>query len=218
MHKDKYFIADEMTRKILLLFIFEKMEILLSEESLSEIIMANPDWMTYMDYKDALAKIQESKFVSAKNVSGDILYHLSQDGRMCLSHFFVKIPASVREEVISYAKENHIRMKRSQEYTYDYFKNADATHTIVLKIKDNSTPENLMELRMRVSTRADAMRAVKRWKQKASTVYENIWDTIIEPDDSDRSKLPDANLEEKFYANSAGSTYPTEIEEFTDAI
>ena len=48
-----YFVADEITRKIILLFIFEKMDIPLSENTLSEIIMSNPDLMSYMDYREA---------------------------------------------------------------------------------------------------------------------------------------------------------------------
>jgi hypothetical protein len=180
MSKDTYFVADEMTRKILLLFIFEKMEIPLAESTLSEIIMANPNWMAYMDYRDALAKIQEVKFVTVKTVAGDLMYQLSQDGRMCLSHFFTKIPASIREEIIAYAHENKMRMKRNQEYTFDYFKNADSTHTAVLKIKDTASPESIVEIKLRVSTRADALRATARWKDKAPEVFESIWAPLVE--------------------------------------
>lgn len=180
MGKETYFVADDITGKILLLFIFEKMEIPLAENTLTEIVTENPDWLPYMDYKIALAGIIDSKFVITKTISGKLMYQLSQDGRMCLSHFFTKIPASIREQIIQYVGENKLKMKRNQEYTFDYFKNTDATHTAVLKIKSDSSIENLMEIRLNVPTRTDALRATKRWKTVAPEVFETIWETLVE--------------------------------------
>ena len=182
-NRSTYFVADEITRKIILLFIFEKMEIPLSENTLSEIIMSNPDLMSYMDYREALGKIVDVKFVVAKTVSGDLMYQLTKDGRDCLSHFWTKIPASIREAIIKYTDENKLRMKRSQEYRIDYFKNSDGTQTVVFMIKDYAGPHNLMELKLRVPSRADAMRAAARWKDKAPEVYEFIYNHLVEQED-----------------------------------
>lgn len=169
-----------MTRKLILLFVFEKMEIPLSENTLSEIIMSNPDLMTYMDYRDALGKMMDVKFVVAKTVSGDLMYQLTKDGRDCLSHFWKKIPASVREDIIRYVDENKLRMKRSQEYRIDYYKNGDGTQTAVFMIKDYAGPNNVMELKLRVPSRVDAMRATSLWKDKAPEIYEFIYNNLVE--------------------------------------
>jgi hypothetical protein len=180
MDKGTYFVADEITAKILLLFVFEKMEIPLSENTLTEIITANPDWLSYMDYRIALAGIQESKLVVTKIVSGEMLYQLTEDGRKCLSLFFAKIPASIREQIISYTRENKLRMKHNQEYRFNYYKNKDGTYTAVLTIKDNVSPTELMDIKITVPTRMDALRASKQWKDKAPEVFETIWEMLVE--------------------------------------
>jgi len=184
-----YFVADEITRKIILLFIFEKMDIPLSENTLSEIIMSNPDLMSYMDYREALAQIVDVKFVVAKTVSGDLMYQLTKDGRDCLAHFWTKIPASIRESIIQYTAENKIRMKRSQEYRIDYFKNSDGTQTAVFMIKDYTGPYNLMELKLRVPSRADAVRAAARWKDKAPEVFDFVYNHLVEGEDHDDATI-----------------------------
>ena len=184
-----YFVADEITRKIILLFIFEKMDIPLSENTLSEIIMSNPDLMSYMDYREALAQIVDVKFVVAKTVSGDLMYQLTKDGRDCLAHFWTKIPASIRESIIQYTVENKIRMKRSQEYRIDYFKNSDGTQTAVFMIKDYTGPYNLMELKLRVPSRADAVRAAARWKDKAPEVFDFVYNHLVEGEDHDDATI-----------------------------
>ena len=182
--KNYDFVADELVKKLLLLFIFEKMEFPLTDASISEIIMANPAWMTYMDYKDALFLLTESKYIYRTSHGGDNLFNITQDGRMALAHFYAKIPASIREDITAFARDNRTRFKRSQEYTYDYFKNNDGTHTVVLRIKEGGH-ENLLEIRVKTPTRSSAIKAAARWKDKAAGVYENIYTTMLEePDDT----------------------------------
>ena len=173
------FVADELVKKLLLLFIFEKMEFPLTDASISEIIMANPSWMTYMDYKDALYLLTESKFIYRTSHGSESIFSITQDGRMCLAHFYAKIPASVREEITNFAKENRQKFKRNQEYTYDYFKNSDGTHTVVLRIKEQQAAD-LLEIRIKAPTRASAIRATTKWKDKAAQSYEWVHNTLIE--------------------------------------
>ena len=179
IEKSHVSVSDELVKKLLLLFIFEKMEFPLTDASISEIIMANPSWMTYMDYKDALYLLTESKYIYRTSHGGDNLFNITQDGRMALAHFYTKIPASIREEITAFARDNRTRFKRSQEYTYDYFKNNDGTHTVVLRIKEGG-PENLLEIRIKAPTRTSAIKAAARWKDKAAAVYETIHNTMLE--------------------------------------
>jgi len=168
------FVADEFVRKLLLLFIFEKMEFALTDASMSEIIMSNPSWMNYMEYKDGLHKLCEVKYVHQVTHGSDIAYSITQDGRMALSHFYIQIPASIREEITDFAKYNRQKFRRNQEYVYDYFRNTDGTHTVLLRIKDGSSNDNLLEIRMKMSSRAEAVKAVNKWKSKAASVYETL--------------------------------------------
>ena len=180
------FVADELVKKLILLFVFEKMEFPLTDASVSEIIMAHPSWMTYMDFKDALFLLGESNYVYRISAGSETSFHITQDGRNALSHFFTKIPASIREDITEFAKENRQRFKRSQEYTNDYFKNADGTHTVVLRIKDqNGGSDCLLEVRLKTSTRNGAKKAATRWKDKAATLYEHINYVMIDDDKED---------------------------------
>jgi len=175
------FIADDLAKKLILLFIFEKMEFPLTEQSLSETIVINPSWLSYIDYREVLYQLSESRFVHRTRNGSDLIYHLTPQGRQALSHFYTKIPASIREEITDYAKENRGRLKRSQEYIYDYYKNSDGTYMVLLRIKEQST-ENLLEIRLKTGTRANAIRAAGKWKEKAPLVYEAILNTLIDED------------------------------------
>ena len=174
------FVADEFVKKLILLFTFEKMEFPLTDASVSEIIMANPSWMTYMDCKDALFLLQENKFIYLTNHSDEVAFGITPDGRMALANFYTKIPASIREEITSFAKDNRQKFKRNQEYTYDYFKNSDGTYTIALRIRDGAANDYLLEIRVKATTRASAVRAAAGWKEKAPSIYEYVHNTVLE--------------------------------------
>lgn len=174
------FVADDLVKRLILLFTFEKMEIPLTDASISEIIMANPSWMTYMDCKDALFLLQENKFIYRASHGDEVAFGITPDGRMALGSFYTKIPASIREEITSFAKENRQQFKRSQEYTYDYFKNSDGTYTVTLRIKDTNAGDNLLDIRVKTLTRASAVRAAAKWKDKAPGIYEHLHNTMLE--------------------------------------
>lgn len=174
LDKTSPFVADDMAKKLILLFIFEKMEFPLADASISEIVVLNPGWLNYIDFRDALYALCEAKFIHRSSQGNDPLFCLTQSGRACLSHFYTKIPASIREEITTYARDNKNRFKRSQEYTYDYFRNSDGTYTILLKIKEGGSIDNMLEVKLKVPTRAEAVKATSKWKERAPNVYEGI--------------------------------------------
>ncbi|MDR0462336.1 MAG: DUF4364 family protein [Christensenellaceae bacterium] len=169
------FVADEMAKKLIVLFIFEKMEFPLTDESLNEIVMQNSEWIQYMDCREALSALIQSKFLYQTTQGNETSYSITQDGRGCLGHFFQKIPASIREEIIEFAKEAKPKFKRRQEYTWDYFKNADGTYTVVLRIRDHVIGNNLLEIKFKTDTRAQAKLAATKWREKAANIYESIY-------------------------------------------
>ncbi|MCL2587097.1 MAG: DUF4364 family protein [Firmicutes bacterium] len=176
------FVADDMDMKLMLLFIFEKMEFPLTDSSISEIIVGNPNWMSYMDFRTVIYQLVESRFILRSSQGSDSLYAITQSGKACLGHFYSKIPPSIREEITAYSRENKQKFKRSQEYNYDYYKNADGTYTIILRIKEHTSVENVLEIKKKVQTRAEAIRATAKWRDKAPQAYEAIYNVLISDD------------------------------------
>ena len=171
----------EMANKLVLLFIFEKMEFPLTELTLAEVISSNNyEWLSFLDFTEALEQLCDAGFIHQGSVGKDGLYYITDSGRGCLSHFYTKIPASVREEIMAYAKANKNRFKRSQEYTYDYFKTRDGGHMAVFRIRENRVADNLLEISIKVPTRNMAQRATSKWRDKAAQVYEELFHSLFD--------------------------------------
>lgn len=167
---------DSKVQKLVVLFVFDKMAIPLTESTVLDICTADNNWLTYMECKQYLAELLETNLLY-RIPKGDTL-NITQDGVGCLSLFYTRIPSSVREDVMAYVRENRMRFKKRQSYFCDYSKNADGTYTVIMKINNDIT--TLMELKLVVTNRQLAKYIYKSWVDKASSVYSLIQDTLID--------------------------------------
>lgn len=167
---------DSKVQKLVILFVFDKMSIPLSEATLLDICSSDNAWLSYMECKQYLAELIETNLIY-RMPKGDML-GITQDGISCLSLFVTRIPASIREDIVQYARENRMRFKKRQAYFCDYSKNADGTYTVIMRI--NNDIGTIMELKLVVANRQLAKYLYKSWVDKASTAYSLIHDTLLE--------------------------------------
>ena len=167
--------------KLKLLFLLDKMEIPLTENNIIDICTSRNTWINYMDCKEILWQLKEVGFIFETDYDDkEKRYGITVDGRNCLSHFFLRIPQSLREEITTFVKDNKLNVKRSQEYVSDYIKNPDGSHTVTLKIKEPLSPTPLLEIKLKAPTRHAAIIACKKWKESAANIFEHLYDTIID--------------------------------------
>ena len=80
------FVPDETENKLILLFVLDKMEIPLTENSIMDITTSKNSWLSYMDCKDILWQLVNAKFVYYEqnpNNKEDGLYSITAEGRDC---------------------------------------------------------------------------------------------------------------------------------------
>lgn len=175
------FVSNSTVNKLILLFVMDKMEIPLTENSILDICSSRNNWLNYMECKELLYQLLETKFLYKPDSDDkESRYNITYEGRNCLSHFFTKIPQSLREDIAEFAKLNRMTFKRSQEYVGDYFKNPDGSHTVVLKIKEPLINQPMFEIKLKTSSRHAAINACKKWREKAPNIYEYIIENIVD--------------------------------------
>lgn len=180
------FVPDNTINKLIFLFVMDKMEIPLTEDSIIDICTSRNNWLKYMDCKDVMWQLLDVGYI-AKTVNEDAtIYNITHEGRNCLSlsNFYLKIPISTREEITAFAKENRMDFKRSQEYIGKYFKNNDGSYTTALKIKDPLQSQNMFEIKIVLPSRKSAVNATKKWQKKAPQIFENVYEILCDDDNN----------------------------------
>lgn len=174
-------LEDDFTQKIKLLFILERMEIPLTLNNLVDICTATNSWFAYFDLMKVLQELIEIGFVLEKKEQGaDSKYCITADGRSCLGHFEYRIKKQTREDIMAFTQQNRLQLKRSQEYLSEYYKNEDGSYTVVLKIKDPTSIDFLLSMKLKVSNRQVALETSKKWITKAPLIYENVFDNLLD--------------------------------------
>lgn len=170
-----------LTNKLIVLFLLDKMEIPLSEPTITDICCATNNWIAYMDCAPILHELTGAEFIkiTKQGPEKEKVYSITVNGRSCLGQFYTKMPASIREEISKFAKENRLRYRKKQEYFTDYFKNEDGTYTVVLRLNDAN--ETLLDLRLcSIQSRSTAKKIFTEWENKAAQVYRLIYDEIVD--------------------------------------
>lgn len=180
-HKEQTFERDQTTGKLILLWVMEKMEIPLTENSILDICTSKNNWLNYMECKELMWELLNSGFLyKTEEAENEERYTITYEGRNCLSHFYKRIPLSIREKITDYVKLNRMSVKRSQEYLSDYTKNTDGSFTVCLRIRSQLVNQPMFELKLKAPSRNAAMNACKKWQEIAPNIYENIYETLIE--------------------------------------
>ena len=165
--------------KLIILFVFDKMETALSERTVIETCASGNTWLNYMDCMDLLPRLVDDGFLCRiSSPDEEPLYTITSDGRESLSNFYINIPKSIRDEISAFIKKNSGKLRNRQECKADYYQNVDGTYTVFLKILAPVQP--MVELKFVVPDKKTAQNIYKNWESKASELYSDIYDTLVD--------------------------------------
>ncbi len=171
-------IGETSINKLIILFVFDKMESALSERTILDMCTSSNDWMGYMDCVNILHKLLNDNFICIVNNDEDNLYTITPDGRETLANFYINIPKSMREDISIFVKKNSAKFRNKQECRSDYYQNKDGTYTVFLKILAPVQP--MLELKFVVADKKTANKIYKKWDEKAADVYSVIYENLVD--------------------------------------
>ncbi len=164
--------------KLILLFVFDKMESPLSERTLIDMCTSSNDWINYMDCMVLLHKLISDGFLCEIPGLDDPLYMITPEGRETLANFYISIPRSKREEISKFIKNNSARFRTKQDCRADYYQNKDGSYTVFLKILAPIQP--MLELKFVVPDKRTANNIYKKWEDKAQDVYSAVYEVLVD--------------------------------------
>ncbi len=170
--------GDTSINKLIMLFVFDKMESALSEKTVVDMCSTSNSWMNYMDCVMTMNKLIEDGFLCSVESGEDPLYTITTDGRASLANFYINIPKSIREEISCFIKNNSAKFRNRQECKSDYYQNKDGSYTVYLRII--STVQPMLELKFVVPDRKTAQNIYKRWEDKAGDVFAVIYENLVD--------------------------------------
>lgn len=169
---------NSVVNKLTILFFMDKMDVPLTEAIILEACYYKNPWFEYMDCVQTLNLLLESDFLSKTTHDNTEYYSITAEGRACLSHFYMRVPASTRAEITEFVKENRAIYRRKQEYSTSYRPNPDKSYTCILKIVDSM--KTTLDLKITVANKEIAKAVAKKWENNAAIVYTMLYEQLVD--------------------------------------
>jgi len=165
--------------KLLLLFVLEVLNRPISNTQLTELVLEN-NLINYFTLQQYISELDSSQFISYKDVNEKKLLIITKKGENVLSFFKDRISPSKIAIVNSYLNDKLDLIKKELTVQSDYTLEKNSSFLVDLKaLEDNST---LMELKISVPTKKQAISLCSRWQNNPSDIYTNIVNLLFSED------------------------------------
>jgi hypothetical protein len=157
------------------------METAMTEATILDLCCYKNNWIDYTNCKQTLLDLVENNFVYKTKPMSDgseMLFDLTTDGRLCLKHFYARIPSSIRQIISDDIKKKRIEYRRRQDYVAKYTKCEDSSYDVELRI-DEATKTTL-SLTINVMGRDTAKYLERTWQDKAPQVYKKLEELLFD--------------------------------------
>jgi len=171
--------AELAENKLLLLYILEVLNRPISNTQLTEIVLEN-NLINYFTLQQYISELDSSQFISYKDVNEKKLLIMTKKGENVLSFFKDRISPSKIAIVNNYLNDKLDLIKKELTVQSDYSLEKNDSFLVDLKaLEDNST---LMELKISVPTKKQAISLCSRWQKNPSDIYTKIVNLLFSED------------------------------------
>ncbi|MCR4944991.1 MAG: DUF4364 family protein [Clostridium sp.] len=176
--------AELAENKLLLLYILQVLKRPISNSQLTEIVLEN-NLINYFTLQQYLSELVASGFSQYEEINEKKLLVLTKKGETVLSLFKDRISPSKINILDNYIKDTIDSIKKELTILSDYTLIENDNFLVDLKaLEDNST---LMELKISVPSKSQAISLCKTWKENPSDLYHKIINILITEDTKQES-------------------------------
>jgi predicted transcriptional regulator len=162
--------------KLLLLYLFSKINLPISNNQITEIILKN-NLMDYFTLQQYITELSASKFLVTIDYEGKQRLKITESGSNVLNLFDNRISPSKKDLIDTFIKENIDTIKKQMTISADYTIEGD-NYIVNLKATENDIM--LMDLKVNVASIKQANELCTKWKNNSSDIYTNIISLLIQ--------------------------------------
>lgn len=163
--------------KLLMLYVLKSIKEPITNTQLTEIILEN-NFINYFTFQQYLSELEDSKFVEYYEANDKKLLRLTKEGDTVLSLFQDRISPSKISIINNYIKDKLELIKKELTIQSDYTISDKDSFLVDLKVIENQGL--LMELKLSVPTKSQAVSICSKWKENPSEIYNNVINLLID--------------------------------------
>jgi predicted transcriptional regulator len=169
--------SDLAENKLLLLFIFDKIKLPISNIQITQIVLEN-NFINYFTLHQYISELVHSKFLEYTGEESKHRLAITAKGSRVLSMFIERLPKNKIEVIEGYLDRHLEKIKKEVTISADYTIEGDTNYIVNLKAIENNVI--LIDLKLNVPSNKQARDLCSRWKSNSAEIYNNILSQLID--------------------------------------
>lgn len=162
--------------KILLLYIFSKLQKPISHNEILELVTSIVD-MNYFYFEQFLLDLLEDNYIFKYKKENTDIYEITEDGKNAIDLTIDIIPGILKLQVDSKFKENLDNVKDKFSICAEYTPITEKEFSVRCKIIENNI--TIFELQAHTGSREQAKQIVENWNNKATEIYPKLLEILV---------------------------------------
>ncbi|ERI89597.1 hypothetical protein HMPREF1982_04462 [Clostridiales bacterium oral taxon 876 str. F0540] len=169
--------SDLAENKLLLLYIFDKLKLPISNIQITQIVLEN-NFINYFTLHQYISELISSGFLEYTSEETKHRLLISNKGSRVLSMFAERLPKDKIEILDNYLNRHMDKIKKEINITADYTIEKDNNYIVNLKATENNII--LIDLKISVPSNKQARDLCSKWKSNSAEIYSSILRTLID--------------------------------------
>lgn len=162
--------------KLLLLYIFNKIKLPISNNNITQIILEN-NFINYFTLQQYLEELISSNFVKQTDEQGTRRFMITEKGNKVLSLFGNRISNKKIDTIDNYLKNQMEIIKKEITVTSNY--TIENNNNFIVNLKALENDSILIDIKITVGSNQQAKDLCHRWKNNSSELYSRIINLLI---------------------------------------
>lgn len=162
--------------KLIILYMLDRTEYTLTNSQLCNFII-DKGYTTTFNIHEAISELIDSGFISKSTIRDTTHYQITSLGEEALSYFENRLPYAIKQDILDFFSQEKLNLKNESEIYADYYFNDNREYTVECVIKERN--ETLIDLKMSVPTKSQAVSICDNWREKSAEVYSYLINHLL---------------------------------------
>ncbi len=162
--------------KLTILYLLNKMDMPMSKGQICQFAL-EANYIEYFSLQGYISEMVERNLLREIRESEKLIYINTIEGEKMLSLFIHRIPKDIKEKVSQYVEKMRSKVKKELETKAVYSHTGENNYTVDCGIYENK--RTLIEVKINVVSKEQAVLACKNWKNKTDSVYLDIVTSLL---------------------------------------
>lgn len=165
--------------KLMILYMLNRVNFPLTSAQFQDFFL-NREYASFFSLQQALSELVQSGLIRAESLPSSTRYEITPEGSQTLDFFGSKISREIQEDIDTFLKENHLKMREAVGVIADFSRTENWDYMVHCEVREGKSC--LINLNVSVPDEEQASLMADHWKERSQEIYAYVMRTLMRDD------------------------------------